>query len=88
MFSSMASFKAANLRIEEADVLKPKPGPEHQYTFGGITTDYMLEIDYDLNNGGWQDPVIRKNQPFMIDPSNATLHYSIECFEGGKAYRT
>ena len=24
----------------------------------------------------------------MIDPSNATLHYSIECFEGAKAYRT
>lgn len=24
----------------------------------------------------------------MLDPANATLHYSIECFEGGKAYRT
>jgi len=24
----------------------------------------------------------------MLDPSNATLHYSIECFEGCKAYRT
>ena len=22
----------------------------------------------------------------MLDPSNATLHYSIECFEGAKAY--
>jgi branched-chain amino acid aminotransferase len=24
--------------------------------------------------------------PFELDPSNATLHYSIECFEGTKAY--
>jgi len=22
----------------------------------------------------------------MLDPANATLHYSIECFEGAKAY--
>ena len=28
------------------------------------------------------------NEPFEIDPANATLHYSIECFEGSKAYRT
>jgi len=24
----------------------------------------------------------------MLDPSNATLHYAIECFEGAKAYKT
>ena len=24
----------------------------------------------------------------MLDPANATLHYSIECFEGAKAYKT
>ena len=23
----------------------------------------------------------------MLDPANATLHYSIECFEGAKAYK-
>lgn len=27
MFSTMATFKADNLRIEKADVFKPKPGP-------------------------------------------------------------
>jgi len=30
--------------------------------------------------------VIKPNEPFELDPSNATLHYSIECFEGCKAY--
>lgn len=48
----------------------------------------MLEIDYDHNNGGWQRPKIVPNQAFEIDPANATLHYSIECFEGSKAYRS
>jgi hypothetical protein len=44
---------ASDLVFKESKNLKPKPGPEHQYTFGGITTDYMLEIDYDYHNGGW-----------------------------------
>ena len=48
----------------------------------------MLEIDYDHSNGGWQRPLIKPNEPFEIDPANATLHYAIECFEGAKAYRT
>jgi len=32
--------------------------------------------------------VIKANEDFMLDPSNATLHYSIECFEGLKAFKT
>ena len=48
----------------------------------------MLVCDFDLHNGGWQKPKIVPNEPFDIDPANATLHYAIECFEGGKAYRT
>ena len=48
----------------------------------------MLDIDYDVHNGGWQNPIIRPNEPFSLDPTNATLHYSIECFEGLKAYIT
>lgn len=48
----------------------------------------MLDIDYDMLNGGWQYPVIKPNEPFKLDPANATLHYAIECFEGLKAYVT
>jgi len=47
------TFMADDLVIKERKVLKQKPGPDHQYTFGGITTDYMLEIDFDRDNGGW-----------------------------------
>jgi branched-chain amino acid aminotransferase len=52
-----------------------------------MLTDYMLDIDYDLENGGWQVPRIKPVEDFSLDPSNATLHYSIECFEGAKAYQ-
>lgn len=68
--------------------MKEKPPKDFAYTFGGVSTDYMLEIDYDIENGGWRNPVIKPNEPFELDPSNATLHYSIECFEGLKAYVT
>ena len=64
----------------------PKPPADHQYVFGGITTDHILHCDYDKSNGGWQKPRIAAVEPFKLDPANATLHYSIECFEGAKAY--
>jgi branched-chain amino acid aminotransferase len=88
-FSTLENtFMASDLKVFPPATLKTKPGPDHQYTFGGITTDYMLDIDYDKNNGGWQKPKIVANAPFHLDPANATLHYAIECFEGAKAYRT
>ena len=48
----------------------------------------MLDIDYKSENGGWQRPIIRPNEPLMLEPANATLHYCVECFEGLKAYVT
>ena len=47
------TFMADDIQIVPRANLKPKPGPDHQYAFGGIQTDYMLEIDYDNENGGW-----------------------------------
>ena len=82
------TFLADDLQFIERKELKEKPGPDHVYQFGAIQTDYMLEVDFDLHNGGWQKPVIKPNEGFKLDPSNATLHYAIECFEGAKAYRT
>jgi len=32
--------------------------------------------------------MIVENAPFELLPENATLNYSIECFEGAKAYKT
>ena len=50
------TFLASDLQMNLSNNLRPKPGPDHQYLFGGITTDHMLEIDYDQKNGGWQKP--------------------------------
>jgi len=82
------ALKSRDLIINKRNDLKTKPATDHQYTFGGLSTDYMLDIDYDVHNGGWKSPIIKANEPFELDPANATLHYAIECFEGLKAYIT
>ena len=66
--------------------MKEKPVKDYQYTFGELTTDFMLECNFDKNNGGWQAPIIKQIEDFELDPANASLQYSIECFEGAKAY--
>ena len=71
------TFFAKDLEINLRKEPLAKPGPDHTYTFGGVTTDHMLEIDYDKFNGGWQKPKIVPNEPFDIDPSNASVHYAI-----------
>lgn len=52
------TFYAKDLTIEERIDKQQKPGPDHQYAFGAITTDHMLHCDYDKDNGGWQKPRI------------------------------
>jgi len=47
------TFLASDLVIEKHPDPKPLPPADHQYLFGAITTNYMLEIDYDFANGGW-----------------------------------
>jgi|TARA_B110000285_G_C14919108_1_gene511700 hypothetical protein len=38
---------------KKPEELKEKPPADHVYAFGALSTDYMLEIDYDFYNGGW-----------------------------------
>ena len=47
------TFYAKDLIFTERKELIEKPGKDHAYTFGGPTTDYILQIDYDKKNGGW-----------------------------------
>ena len=51
--TTAGSFMASDLTIERREECKEKPGPDHVYAFGGISTDYMLEVDYSFRNGGW-----------------------------------
>lgn len=73
------------MTIEKSSTPKPRPASDHAYVFGKLTTDHILEVDWD-EKSGWAKPAIKPYRPFQIDPANSTLHYALECFEGLKAY--
>lgn len=72
------------MEIKLTTTPKEKPAEDHAYEFGKLTTDHMLEIDWDQETG-WGNPIISPYHNFDMDPSNSTLHYALECFEGMKA---
>lgn len=41
------------MQVTTASKLKEKPPEGYAYQFGALTTDHMLECDYDKDNGGW-----------------------------------
>uniref|UniRef100_A0A8C1BMY4 Branched-chain-amino-acid aminotransferase, cytosolic n=1 Tax=Cyprinus carpio carpio TaxID=630221 RepID=A0A8C1BMY4_CYPCA len=80
-----SSFKAADLTIERNPVLKPKPEPS-TLVFGKQFSDHMLTISWSAA-GGWEAPQIKPFQNLSLHPASSALHYSIELFEGMKAFR-
>lgn len=82
-FSS--SFKAADLSVERSSRLQPKPDPS-SLVFGKHFSDHMLVINWDEAHG-WERPQIKPFQNLSLHPASSALHYSIELFEGMKAFR-
>ena len=76
------SFKAADLSIERVANTGLKGVTD--MSFGATHTAHMFMVDCD--RGVWDKPKIVPYAPISIDPFNSTLHYSISCFEGMKAY--
>lgn len=74
------------IKFEPAKTLKEKPNGS--LGFGKIYTDYMFEMDYDADQGGWHDARIVPYHPIELDPATMVLHYAQETFEGLKAYKT
>ncbi|KAJ2889142.1 branched-chain-amino-acid transaminase bat2 [Coemansia asiatica] len=65
----------------------PKPAYDKKtLSFGKNFTDHMLCIKYTEENG-WEAPEIKPYGPLQIDPAAFVLNYSVETFEGMKAYR-
>ncbi len=60
--------------------------PRGDLGFGQFVTDHMLEI-YWTAEKGWSHPKIVPFHNFELHPTNTTLHYALEGFEGMKAYR-
>ncbi|CAB1342039.1 unnamed protein product [Coregonus sp. 'balchen'] len=80
-----SSFKAADLTIEHNTAGKPKPDPA-SLVFGKQFSDHMLTI-YWSEKAGWKVPQIKPFQNLSLHPATSALHYSIELFEGMKAFR-
>ncbi|XP_029015116.1 branched-chain-amino-acid aminotransferase, mitochondrial isoform X1 [Betta splendens] len=80
-----SSFKAADLTFERNPSCHPKPDPS-KLVFGKHFSDHMLTIYWSEQNG-WEAPQIKPFQNLSLHPASSALHYSIELFEGMKAFR-
>ncbi|XP_063292921.1 branched-chain-amino-acid aminotransferase, cytosolic-like [Pelobates fuscus] len=78
-------FKATDLQIELNKHPKEKPDVAN-LVFGKSFTDHMLAIEWSSEKG-WGKPQIKPFQNLSLHPASSSLHYSIELFEGMKAYR-
>ncbi|XP_041059449.1 branched-chain-amino-acid aminotransferase, cytosolic [Carcharodon carcharias] len=78
-------FKAADLDIELVQTSAEKPDP-NQLVFGTVFSDHMLMIHWTAARG-WERPQIKPLQNLSLHPAVSALHYSVELFEGLKAYR-
>lgn len=74
------------ITITPNEELKSKPDAD-SLGFGTLFTDYMFNMDYDLQKG-WHNPRIEPYGSIVMDPATMFLHYGQGIFEGLKAYRT
>ncbi|XP_062841036.1 branched-chain-amino-acid aminotransferase, mitochondrial [Trichomycterus rosablanca] len=80
-----SSFKASDLVIEKSRVQQPKPEVAG-LGFGKYFSDHMLTVSW-TEKGGWEAPQIKPFQNLSLHPASSALHYSVELFEGMKAFR-
>jgi branched-chain amino acid aminotransferase len=81
----MALDLQSKIRIEKVTTSKINEVDFDNLVFGSVFTDHMLVCDY--KDGAWEAPVIKKYEPFLIDPSAKVFHYGQCIFEGMKAYK-
>jgi len=79
------SLDVLTITIQTKKVLVAKPNPE-TLEFGKFFTDYMLLANF--KDGTWQEHRIVPFAPLALHPASTALHYSVQIFEGLKAYRT
>uniref|UniRef100_A0A665TXC9 Branched-chain-amino-acid aminotransferase, mitochondrial n=1 Tax=Echeneis naucrates TaxID=173247 RepID=A0A665TXC9_ECHNA len=80
-----SSFKASDLVIEHNKACRPKPDTSN-LVFGKQFSDHMLIINWSEADG-WEAPQIKPFQNLSLHPASSALHYSVELFEGMKAFR-
>lgn len=55
--------------------------------FGRTFTTHVFEMDYLENEGGWNNPTIKKFSDVDLSPAALVFHYGQSIFEGLKAYK-
>ncbi|XP_071065479.1 branched-chain-amino-acid aminotransferase, mitochondrial isoform X4 [Dasypus novemcinctus] len=81
-----SSFKAADLQLEMTQEPHKKPDPSETLAFGKTFTDHMLMVEWTAQTG-WGRPRIKPFQNLTLHPASSSLHYSLQLFEGLKAYK-
>ncbi|KAL0612044.1 Branched-chain-amino-acid aminotransferase, cytosolic [Plecturocebus cupreus] len=79
------TFKAKDLIVTAATILKEKPDPSN-LVFGTVFTDHMLVVEWS-SEFGWEKPHIKPLENLSLHPGSSALHYAVELFEGLKAFR-
>jgi branched-chain amino acid aminotransferase len=83
--TSGSDLDASKLTIHKTLCPQKKP-PYEQLVFGRTFSDHMLEVNWTLRDG-WYAPIISPYHCLSLEPSASVLQYSLECFEGMKAYK-
>ncbi|XP_060021281.1 branched-chain-amino-acid aminotransferase, cytosolic isoform X4 [Lagenorhynchus albirostris] len=73
------TFKAKDLIITPATVLKEKPDP-NTLVFGTVFTDHMLTVEWS-SEFGWEKPHIKPLQNLSLHPGSSAFHYAVEAFD-------
>nr|XP_025705753.1 branched-chain-amino-acid aminotransferase, mitochondrial [Callorhinus ursinus] len=81
-----SNFKAADLQLELTREPHQKPDPSKPLVFGKIFTDHMLMVEW-KEEKGWSQPRIQPFQNLTLHPACSGLHYSMQLFEGMKAFK-
>jgi len=83
---SSSSIDPSALTIKKTAAPKLKPANDHSLVFGAQFADHMLEVDWKRDKG-FGPPRIVPHHKLEIDPAAPALHYSVQAFEGMKAYK-
>uniref|UniRef100_A0A8C5L1H7 Branched-chain-amino-acid aminotransferase n=1 Tax=Jaculus jaculus TaxID=51337 RepID=A0A8C5L1H7_JACJA len=81
-----SNFKAADLQLQVTQRPQRKPSSNEQLLFGKTFTDHMLMVEWS-GTTGWSPPRIQPFQNLTLHPACSALHYSLQLFEGMKAYK-
>lgn len=80
-----AALKYADIKMDLHKTDPKLPDDSSKLLFGQKFTDHMMTIEWTAQ-AGWASPKIGPFKNLEIHPAAKVLHYSIEIFEGMKAY--